>query len=288
MEERSIPMANREYKDSLFRFLFRDPSALSSLYGAIQPGSFLAAEDIHPNTLDSILMDRIKNDISFLAQGHYIVLFGHQSTWSHNIPLRCLWYISELYRHMIPNKKAMYRERLIPIPAPQFFVFYNGDSEKPDKSMLHLSDAFLEPSNCMEISVTVFNITYAPNRPILQRCPLLHDYSFFVNEVETRYKKEHLPLDTAIRQSMGYCSDSGILSDFIHSHYEEVIHMVTLWYDENEAREYWREEAFEDGIEKGRLESIRSLMKTMHLSSAEAMNALLIPPEQQKQLEPLL
>ena len=47
--------------------------------------------------------------------------------------------------------------------------------------------------------------------------------------------------------------------------------MVTLWYDE-----------------KGRIESIRSLMQTMHLSSAEAMNALLIPPDQQKQLEPLL
>ena len=285
-------MANREYKDSLFRFLFHKPSALCSLYEAIRPGTSLSAKDIHPNTLDSILMDRIKNDISFLAFGQYIVLFGHQSTWSCNIPLRCLWYISELYRHMIPNKKAMYREKIIQVPAPQFFVFHIGDNERPDKTTLHLSEAFLAPSSCMELSVTVLNITYDPNRPILKKCSLLHDYSFFVNEVETHYKKEHMPLDAAIRQSMDYCYRSGILSEFIDTHYEEVINMVTLWYDEKEAREYWREEALEDGREKGReeerIESIRSLMQTMHLSSSEAMNALLIPPEQQKQLESLL
>lgn len=243
-------MANREYKDSLFRRLFREPPALYSLYGAIHPGILLSAEDIHPNTLDSILMDRIKNDISFLAQGRYIVLFGHQSTWSLNIPLRCLWYASELYRHMIPNKKAMYREKLLRIPAPQFFVFYIGDNAKPDKSTLRLSDAFLEPSDCMELSVAVFNITYDASRPILKNCPLLHDYSFFVNEVEKR-KKEQMPSDEAIRQAMDHCSGLGILSEFIHDHYEEVFNMVTLWYDENEAREYWREEAFEDGLEQG-------------------------------------
>ena len=80
--------------------------------------------------------------------------------------------------------------------------------------------------------------------------------------------------------------------------------MVTLWYDEKEAREYWREEAFEDGMakgiekgiekgmkkgmEKGILKSIQNLMHSTHLTPVEAMNALMIPPEQQKELEQLL
>ena len=50
--------------------------------------------------------------------------------------------------------------------------------------------------------------------------------------------------------------------------------------------------AHEDGRKQGReesiLESIRNLMSTMHLTSAEAMNALLIPPEKQKDLLALL
>ena len=283
-------MANREYKDSFFRFIFNKPPAACSLYRAASLNTNVSYQDIQINTLDSILMDRIKNDISFLVPGHYVVLMGHQSTWSLNIPLRCLWYVSELYRHMVPNKKAMYRERLIKIPAPQFFVFYIGDRTRPDRTNLRLSEAFLEPSDCMELSVTVLNITYDPNRPILQRCPLLHDYSYFVHQVETQ-RKEH-GLDEAIHRAMDDCARRDMLSEFISNYYEEVCHMVTLWYDENEAREEWLEEGIEKGIEKGRkeetLKNLKNLMRSMHLTPMEAMNALLIPPEQQKELEQML
>ncbi|MBR3456580.1 MAG: transposase, partial [Selenomonadaceae bacterium] len=134
-------MANREYKDSFFRFIFNRPPAACSLYRAASQNPAVTEQDIRINTLDSILMDRIKNDVSLLVPGHYVVLLGHQSTWSLNLPLRCLWYISELYRHMIPNKKAMYRTKLIRIPAPQFYVFYIGSPKEPDTSVLHLSDA---------------------------------------------------------------------------------------------------------------------------------------------------
>ena len=68
--------------------------------------------------------------------------------------------------------------------------------------------------------------------------------------------------------------------------------MVTLLYDENEAREEWLEEGIEKGIEKGRreetLKNLKNLMRSMHLTPMEAMNALLIPPEQQKELEQML
>ena len=279
-------MANREYKDSFFRFIFNRPPAACSLYRAASQNPAVTEQDIRINTLDSILMDRIKNDVSLLVPGHYVVLLGHQSTWSLNLPLRCLWYISELYRHMIPNKKAMYRTKLIRIPAPQFYVFYIGSPKEPDTSVLHLSDAFLEPSDCLNLSVTVYNIAYSPHRPILRQCPLLHDYSLFVHQVEAQ-RKTH-GLDEAIRKAMDDYAERGILSEFISTHYKEVHDMVTLWYDENEAREYWREEAFEDGMEKGILKSIQNLMHSMHLTPIEAMNALMIPPEQQKELEQLL
>ena len=49
-----------------------------------------------------------------------------------------------------------------------------------------------------------------------------------------------------------------------------------------------RKQGLEDGRKESILESIRNLMSTMHLSSVEAMNALLIPPEKQKDLLALL
>ena len=57
---------------------------------------------------------------------------------------------------------------------------------------------------------------------------------------------------------------------------------------EHLAREDGRREGLEDGRKESILESIRNLMSTMHLSSVEAMNALLIPPEKQKDLLALL
>ena len=153
-----------------------------------------------------------------------------------------------------------------------------------------LFDAFLELSNCLDLSVTVYNITYSPSRLILQQCPLLHDYSFFVQQVETQRKMHGL--DESIRKAMDICAEKGIPPEFISTHYKEVHNMVTLWYDEKEARECWRKEAFADGMEKemeqGLLKSTQNLMHSMHLTPIEAMNALMIPPEQQKELEQLL
>lgn len=57
---------------------------------------------------------------------------------------------------------------------------------------------------------------------------------------------------------------------------------------EHLAREDGRKEGRKEGREEGVLESIRNLMSTMHLTSLEAMNALLVPPEKQKDLLALL
>ena len=79
-----------------------------------------------------------------------------------------------------------------------------------------------------------------------------------------------------------------MLSEFISNYYEEVCNMVTLWYDENEAREEWLEEGIEKGRKEETLKNLKNLMRSMHLTPMEAMNALLIPPEQQKELEQML
>ena len=55
-----------------------------------------------------------------------------------------------------------------------------------------------------------------------------------------------------------------------------------------EEREYARREGREEGREINLLENIRSLMKNMGLSAKDAMNALSVSPESQKQLAPLV
>ena len=49
-----------------------------------------------------------------------------------------------------------------------------------------------------------------------------------------------------------------------------------------------RQEGINWGMERDRLESLRTIMQTMRLSEDEAMNALLIPPEKRAKYKELL
>lgn len=62
----------------------------------------------------------------------------------------------------------MYGVRQIPLPFPNYVVFYNGNTEEPDESELLLSEAFLLPEQdslpAVECRVRVLNINQGHNR----------------------------------------------------------------------------------------------------------------------------
>lgn len=84
-------------------------------------------DEITINTLDGIFFDEFKNDISCLFRGKFLVIIEHQSTLNENMPLRMLFYAADLLRQYVDAyKKKIYGGKLLPLPAPQCFVFYNG------------------------------------------------------------------------------------------------------------------------------------------------------------------
>ena len=59
------------------------------------------------------------------------------------MPVRGAFYIVEEYRKYIEQKGLnLYGSRLITLPVPQFYVFYNGLKEEPDYVEMKLSNAF--------------------------------------------------------------------------------------------------------------------------------------------------
>jgi hypothetical protein len=58
-------VANHQYKDSVFRMLFNDPVQLAKLYQALRETDVVAPEDLTITTLDDVLFDSVKNDLSF-------------------------------------------------------------------------------------------------------------------------------------------------------------------------------------------------------------------------------
>ena len=79
-------MANRQYKDTVFRTYFNHKSEIAQLYQAIRPDEVILPDDITITTLDDVFLSARKNDLSFLWKDQAIVLAEQQSSLNPNMP----------------------------------------------------------------------------------------------------------------------------------------------------------------------------------------------------------
>ena len=97
---------------------------------------------------------------------------------------------------------------------------------------------------------TVRNIRYNKDNELLQKYKPLHDYSFFVYDVEKRVASGD-SLANAIRSATDYCINHNIMRDYLSANYEEVFEMMSLRWNEKDAKKYWQKEAREEGHAAG-------------------------------------
>ncbi|MDR1317940.1 MAG: Rpn family recombination-promoting nuclease/putative transposase [Spirochaetales bacterium] len=270
---------NRKYKDSVFSFLFRNQDSLRELYGAIKGIELPPDTPLTINTLEGVLYRTFVNDISFDLAKKLVILIEHQSSINPNMALRLLMYISRVYEKIIPGRSLYSRKRLI-IPRPEFIVLYNGVEPYPDEAVLKLSDAFEEAESLgisaemlpdLELRVKVYNINQGRSQAVLRRSAQLSEYSEFVARVrdfEGRAaggRKPPLKLSgrerkKAMKDAIQWCLAHNILKSFLETHGSEVVNMLMSEWKLEDALAVEREEAREEGLEKGRLEVARNAL----------------------------
>ena len=86
----------RNYKDSIFRMLFKDKRELLSLFNAIAGTNYDDPEELEITTLENAIYMSVKNDISCVLDLQ-LHLYEHQSTVNPNMPLRYLLYVGTMY-----------------------------------------------------------------------------------------------------------------------------------------------------------------------------------------------
>ena len=256
---------NRNYKDSVFVDLFaHDITAKEnfiSLYNALH-GTNLDVEttDVQLVMLERVLYMKYYNDIAMLIDGKVVILIEHQSTINKNMPFRFLEYIARIYEK-ITTKDEKFGRKLVKLPVPEFYVFYNGKDDYPTESEMKLSDAFiqlddkcelknqLENTNYpLEISVKVININVDKENPILKRCEALKQYSEFIEQVRSNVENDiPEPFTNAIKQAI----KRGFLSDYLNRKSTEVQNMLLAEYDYDTDIAVQRREAREEGVEYG-------------------------------------
>lgn len=220
------PVANRKFKDTVFRMLFSDKEALLSLYNAVNNSHYTDSGALEIVTLENAIYMGMKNDLAFILDMN-LYLYEHQSTMNPNIPLRDLFYIAAEYQKLV-DKKSLYSSSLQKIPNPHFIVFCNGSTPIDDCYTSRLSDAFYHVTDnpSLELIVTTFNVNAGHNTELMSHCQILKEYSIYVAKV--RSFAEQMPLDDAVQKAVTECIQENILADFLRKNQAEVIAMSIL------------------------------------------------------------
>ena len=243
------PKVQRNYKDTVSRMLFREPENALSLYNALNGTGYTDASQITFNMLDNAIYMGMQKDISFLIMNE-VNLYEHQSTYNLNMPLRDLFYVAELLQVYVKDQ-SLYSSKLIKLPTPHFVVFYNGVEEKPEKRILGLSEAFEVQTDDpeLELKVTILNINPEMNEDLKEKCPVLKQYTQYVEQV--RRNSASMPLEQAVEAAIEYCIRQDILKDFLLKQRAEVVKMSIFEYDEEREMELIRRDEREIGEQIG-------------------------------------
>ena len=276
---------SRNHKDTLFVDLFcedRDGKKnFLDLYNSLN-GTQLRLEDteIKDVRIDGVLYTTMRNDVSMLVDNRIVVLCEQQSTVNENMPLRCLLYIARIYEQLL-DTKSRFKRRLQQLPAPEFFVFYNGTDDLPEQQELHLKDAFIKDSPLTDaqksalpdLTVLLYNLNKPTGKAAWEKCRALTDYNAFVTMIREEQSVSH---EGFMARAIKRAVKADVLPDYLARKSREIENMFFGEYDYATDVAVQREEAHAIGLAEGLAEGSR----TAKLETARNFLAMHLPIEQ--------
>ena len=183
----------------------------------------------------------MKNDVSFLV-ANTMNLYEQQSSFNPNMPMRFLIYAGMVYSKYIEQNEDyhQYSSVLQKAPAPKCVCFYNGTSEKDERTTLHLRDAFSSDAD-IDVHVTMLNINYGKNKKLLDSCAPLREYAWFVGKIREK-QNEMNNLEAAIDAAISEMPEEFAIRAFLLSNKAEVKRMCITEYNEEKAMRQFQEE----------------------------------------------
>ena len=255
---------NYTLKDSLFIDLFSDKMRLIQLYKSlIDDERQINPEDIEILTIQNIILRGIYNDLGFRVKDEIIILMEAQTTYTTNIVLRILFYLSETLKNYIidssenKNLNELYNTKPRIIPKIKLFVVYTGDKAMQDHD-LHLKDVMVENDIISDIDMKVRVLCTGNKKSILGQ------YILFTR-VYTKQKKECKDIETAVKNTIEICMNDEILKEYLDYRKMEVQEMITAFMTQEEAFESFLKDEVKrgrkEGEEKGKIDTLINFFK---------------------------
>ena len=243
---------NYTLKDSLFIDLFSDKMRLIQLYKSlIDDQRQINPEDIEILTIQNIILRGIYNDLGFRVKDEIIILMEAQTTYTTNIVLRILFYLSETLKNYIidssenKNLNELYNTKPRIIPKIKLFVVYTGDKMMQDHD-LYLKDVMVENDIISDIDMKVRVLCTGSKKSILGQ------YILFTR-VYTKQKKECKDIETAVKNTIEICMNDEILKEYLDYRKMEQ-EMITAFMTQEEAFESFLKDEVRAGEKRGRKE----------------------------------
>ena len=148
--------------------------------------------------------------------------------------------------------RDIYSRKLVKIPTPELYVFYNGPQDAPVEQEMKLSDAFMAECDriALEVTVKFINVNYEKGAEILKRCKAMEGYSLLLHMIREECEATG-ELKTAIENCIRKCVEEGIIADFLKEHGGEVMSFLFEKLTREECEAIREADGFEEGYAKG-------------------------------------
>lgn len=240
----------RKSKDSVFVNLFEDTDNVLTLYKELHPeDTQVTVDDIHIQTIKSVLVNTLYNDLGFLVKDKLIMLVEAQSAWNPNMPLRMLFYLAETYRRYLADTvQSEHSASKVKIPKPELYVVYSG--EQKCSETVSFSESFFDGNSPVDLKIKVLN----------EVDMTLHGQYIGFCKVFNEQRKIYQDSIMCAKETIRICIEKGYLISYLRKHEKEVVDMMSELFDEEYQRAAYnrasQKEAIEKGREEGKIEGI--------------------------------
>ena len=242
-------MPNRQIRDTIIRNYLNDKARMLTVCNANFGTDCRDPDEVLFNTLEGTFFSNLKNDLSCCFLQYFLLIAEHQSSPNENMPLRMFLYLAELIKKILaPDRRKLYRERLIKLPKPHCIVLYDGKAPAEDHRVMELADAFDGYEYSPRLRVDMYNIRYGSQNKLMEKSKPIRDYSFFMHLVEVNMS-EGMSQDEAIASAVKYCVSHDIMADYLTEKEKEVLDMYGFEWNEEDAKAAY----IEEGIERERV-----------------------------------
>ena len=281
-DSRKDPVAKYTAKDSVFTNLFSDPKYLLQLYKALHPEDLDATEENISNvTIQNILLDQSYNDLGFQVGTRLVVLVEAQSSWTVNIVLRSLMYLTQTWQKYIQNTgQNVYGSKKVELPRPELYVIYTGNRKIRPKS-LRLSEEFWGGDECaVEVKVKMIYDG--------EKGDIISQYVSFTR-IYNEQIKLHGRTREAVLETIRICRDRNILKDYLESREQEVVNIMMTLFDEEYILKTYIEQEKRDAAEEAERKAKEAAKETARklyqkgTSVADIADAMSLTEEEIKQ-----